>query len=74
MDEDLAVVVVNLGAWTSQAHVDVTQDLPAGSVFDSVDWISGERYRWTRDALLDRGLYVRLEGGRGHLFTVAKAS
>jgi hypothetical protein len=66
----LAVVIVNLGAATSQAHVDIADDLFPGEVFDFEDRLTNESYRWTRDALLDRGLYVRLEAGRAHLFTV----
>ena len=66
----LAVVTVNLGAATSQAHVDIGGDLFPGEVFDFEDRLTDVSYRWTRDALLDRGLYVRLEAGSAHLFTV----
>ena len=33
--------------------------------------LTGARYRWTRDALEERGLYARLEPGRAHLFFVS---
>jgi hypothetical protein len=68
--DSLAVVTVNLGAATSQAHVEIGGDLFPGEVFDFEDRLTDLSYRWTRDALLDRGLYVRLEAGRAHLFTV----
>jgi hypothetical protein len=68
--EALALVAVNLGAATSQAHVAIDGDLFPGEAFDFEDRLTGATYRWTRDALLDRGLYVRLEAGRAHLFTV----
>jgi hypothetical protein len=34
------------------------------------DVIGGGRYPWDRATLLARGLYVRLDGGRAHLFEV----
>jgi hypothetical protein len=68
--DSLAVVTVNLGAAMSQAHVEIGGDLFPGEVFDFEDRLTDLSYRWTRDALLDRGLYVRLEAGRAHLFTV----
>jgi alpha amylase-like protein len=68
--DSLAVVVVNLGAATVQAHVAIGQDLFPGGAFDFDDRLTDATYRWTRDALLDRGLYVRLEVGRAHLFHV----
>jgi hypothetical protein len=68
--DSLVVVTVNLGAAMSQAHVEIGGDLFPGEVFDFEDRLTDLSYRWTRDALLDRGLYVRLEAGRAHLFTV----
>jgi hypothetical protein len=64
------VIVANLGDITSQAHVDVAGDLPAGEAFDFEDRLTGDAYRWARDPLCARGLWVRLQPGRAHLFTV----
>ena len=70
LEGSLAVIVANLGDIASQAHVDVAGDLPAGAEFEFVDRLTGESYRWPRDSLNARGLWVRLEPGRAHLFTV----
>ncbi len=70
----LAVVVVNLSASTAQAHIDLAADLPAGSTLNFEDALTGLRYPWTRDALERTGLFVRLDGGGAHLFTVAVSS
>jgi len=70
LEELLAVIVANLGDVRSRAHVDVAGDLPAGAEFDFVDRLTGESYRWGRDSLNARGLWVQLEPGRAHLFTV----
>jgi len=70
LEESLAVIVVNLGDVASQAHVDVVGELPVGAEWEFVDRLTGESYRWGRDALNARGLWVRLESGRAHLFTV----
>jgi hypothetical protein len=69
-DSALALVVVNLGASTSQAYVAIAADLPPGTAFDFEDCLTEVSYRRTRESLLDRGLFVRLEAGRAHLFTV----
>jgi hypothetical protein len=66
----LAVVVVNLGASAAQAHVGIAGDLPAGEAFDFADALTDARYPWRREALERTGLYVRLEAGGAHLFTV----
>jgi len=74
LEEAVAVIVVNLGEVTSQAHVDVAGDLPDGPEFNFADQITGESYRWARDVLDTRGLWVRLQAGRAHLFTVRPVS
>jgi hypothetical protein len=66
----LAVIVVNLGNGAAQAHVAVGGDLFPGAAFDFEDRLSGASYRRLRAPLLERGLYVRLEAGGAHLFTV----
>jgi hypothetical protein len=71
--EALAVITVNLGGGVSEAHVEVRDDLPAASVFVFEDALSGKTYNWTGASLRDRGLWVRLEPGRAHLFLVHDA-
>ena len=66
----LAVVVVNLGETGSEAHINVSADLNGADAFDFEDELTGQTYRWTRESLLARGLWVRLDGGRAHLFLV----
>jgi hypothetical protein len=66
----LAVVVVNLSASAAQAHIDLAKDLPAGSNFEFEDALTGARYPWARGKLEGTGLFVRLEGGGAHLFSV----
>ncbi|MEO8078353.1 MAG: alpha-amylase family glycosyl hydrolase, partial [Acidobacteriota bacterium] len=66
----LGVVVVNLGSEPSTASVALAGDLHAGPAFDFDDRLTDVRYRRTRQDLERTGLYVRLEGGRAHLFLV----
>lgn len=73
-DSALALLVVNLGASTSQAYVAIAADLPPGTAFNFEDWLTNAIYHRTRESLLDRGLFVRLEPGCAHLFTVAPGS
>ena len=69
----LAVVVVNLGPGVSSGHVPIASDLPGGQTFEFADALSGATYRWKRQALDARGLFVRLDPGQAHLFTVRAA-
>jgi hypothetical protein len=69
-----ALVVVNPSASAAQAHISLAADLPAGSHFEFEDALTGARYPWARDKLERTGLFVRLEGGSAHLFTVAVSS
>jgi Alpha amylase, catalytic domain len=66
----LAVVAANLSATISEAHVSVSGDLVEADAFDFEDELTGLSYRWTRESLDARGLWVRLDGGRAHLFRV----
>jgi hypothetical protein len=70
--ESLAVVAVNLSAFLSQANVDVGGHLGKGLAFDFDDRLTDARYRWTRDALLRSGLYMRLDPGAAHVFLVRR--
>jgi hypothetical protein len=69
-EEALAVIVVNLGARASEAHVEVAADIGSGNVCDFEDALSGRVYQWTRASLQERGLWVRLDAGQAHLFLV----
>jgi hypothetical protein len=69
-DEALAVITINLGASASEAHVDVAAELDSSDTLDFQDALTGATYNWTRESLLDRGLWVRLEAGKAHLFYV----
>jgi hypothetical protein len=66
---DVAVVTVNLGTEVAEGHV-VVGALPDGVAWDFEDHLTGTGYRWTRSALEAGGLYVRLEGGGAHVFTL----
>lgn len=66
----LAVIVVNLGPRTAQGHVAMAEDVHGGDAFDFEDLLSETSYRWTRETLVARGLYVRLNAGGAHLFMV----
>ncbi len=67
----LALIVANLASHSAQAHLDVIDDLRGwGDAFDFEDRLTGASYRWTRESLEHRGLYVRLEPGAAHLFRV----
>ena len=65
----LAVVAANVGPWSAQGHIRLDGLEDANSyVFE--DRLTGARYPWTRDALANTGLYVRLDGGDAHLMIV----
>lgn len=74
LQDQLALVVANVGDRTAQAHVDVIPHLPAGDAFEFEDRLTGASYRWMREHLQQRGLYVRLDAGTAHLFGVHRAS
>jgi hypothetical protein len=70
LGDALALVVVNPGGQPAQAHLAIAGDLSDGSAFDFVDHLTDTRYRWSRADLDRAGLFVRLEAGQAHLFTV----
>lgn len=70
MEDALAVITINLGASASEAHVEVAGDLGDGTTFDFQDALTGATYNWTRASLIERGLWVRLDAGKAHLFSV----
>ncbi|MGH9314913.1 MAG: alpha-amylase family glycosyl hydrolase [Vicinamibacterales bacterium] len=73
LDADLRVIVVNLSASSAQGNVllggEISPDGPPSVL--AADLMGGGRYTWDRGPLRDRGLYVRLDGGRAHLFEVS---
>jgi hypothetical protein len=70
---ELILVVVNLGASAAQASVVVGDDWMPGEVFALEDLLAGKTYTWRRTDLETEGLYVRLEGGQAHIFSVRQA-
>jgi hypothetical protein len=76
LGNDLRVVVVNNSTAPASGHVRLAGELsasgPARLMF--ADLVGGGRYPWDRSTLLARGLYVRLDGGRAHLFEVGDVS
>ncbi len=69
----LAIVAVNLSTSPAHANIPIRADLlHEGDTFRFDDALTGERYRWTRDALERIGLYVRLDPGAAHLFSVQR--
>jgi glycosidase len=63
------VVVVNLGSATAHARIPGI-DLPDGDVFAFQDLVDGQSYERHRDDLAANGLYVRLETGQPHIFSI----
>jgi hypothetical protein len=71
LGDDLRMVVSNLGDVTAQGRVLTGGDLPGSSPklwFE--DQIREGGYEWDRAELRDRGLFVRLEPGKAHVFAI----
>lgn len=69
-EDALAVITINLGASASEAHVNVAAELGPATTFEFEDALTGATYNWTRASLEHRGLWVRLDAGKAHLFFV----
>ena len=67
---EVALVVANLGLEVSTGHVPIVADLRRAGEFDLTDAVSGATYRRTRKAMDVLGLYVKLDPGGAHVFTV----
>jgi alpha amylase-like protein len=66
---DFAVIVANPAANAAQGHVILLgEDVPDSAECDFDDQLTDASYRWTREALVSHGLYVRLEAGQAHIF------
>ena len=72
-DAELRIVAVNLGGGTAQGFVQLSSELPGDRRDETVvfeDQLDGQRYPWSRDALNQSGLYVKLEKGAAHILRV----
>lgn len=72
-DGELRVVVVNLGGGTAQGVVQLSSELPGDPREDAVvfeDQLDGRQFPWSRYALNQGGLYVRLEKGASHILRI----
>jgi hypothetical protein len=73
---DLRLVVVNLGSDAADGRIDIASELPAGDSFVFEDLLAGPGYppsTLLRADLASDGLYVRLEAGRAHIFSIVAA-
>ena len=70
----MRVVVVNLADVTSHGRVVIANDLDPDGRLVFTDLLDGCAYRRDRQALADHGLYIRLDGHRAHIFSVAPDS
>jgi Alpha amylase, catalytic domain len=70
---ELRLVVVCLGSQTADGHVDVESELPPGDRFLFEDLLDGGQHSpstISRAHLASGGLYVRLDPGRAHIFSI----
>jgi hypothetical protein len=74
-DRELRIVAVNLGGAAAQGLVQLSSELAGNPRDDDVvfeDQLDGRRYPWSRNALKQSGLYVKLEKGDAHILRVVK--
>jgi hypothetical protein len=67
---------VNLGSDAADGRIDIASELPAGDSFVFEDLLAGPGYppsTLLRADLASDGLYVRLEAGRAHIFSIVAA-
>jgi hypothetical protein len=65
-------VILNLGPGTAQGRVKLTGDLEPSAQYDFADRLNDQSYVRDRDELeANDGLYVRLDGYKGHIFAVS---
>ena len=70
LDEQVALVVANLGAGVSSGYLPVIGDLPRADAYDFVDELNEVSYHRTRKSLDVLGLCVRLDPAQAHVFIV----
>jgi hypothetical protein len=73
LDDAWALTVANLGERPVQGHVAVAGEFSRGTSFDFEDCVSEETYRWRREDIEARGLFVRLAPGAAHVMFVRPA-
>jgi hypothetical protein len=70
---EIRIAAVNLGGGTSQGLVQLSSDLPGDPRDDAIvfeDLLDGHQYPWSRQALNQSGLYVKLGTGAAHVLRV----
>ena len=66
----IRIVAVNLGCRTAQGLLHIAADLPDSPDGDALlleDQLDGQRYPWSRAAINQSGLYVKLAKGGAHI-------
>jgi hypothetical protein len=66
------LIVANPGRTAAEGHVPVAEALALdpGDTIVFVDVLRDRRYEWRREDLKHRGLWVRLDAGKAHLFRI----
>ena len=70
---EIRIVVVNLGQSPAQGLVQLSSELPGDPRDDAIvfeDRLDGRQYPWSRHALDQSGLYVKLGNGAAHIFKI----
>jgi hypothetical protein len=73
LNGQIRVVALNLGEGTAQGLVQISSALPGDPRDDAIvfeDQLDGQRYPWSRRALDQRGLYVKLDKGASHILSI----
>jgi hypothetical protein len=67
-----ALVVANPGRTRGEGHVQIGEALGATSAaqLTFTDLLHEREYAWERSAVLERGLWVKLDAGKAHLFRI----
>jgi hypothetical protein len=65
------LVIVNLGSAPAHGYILVRPDLGPGDAFEFHDVLDDKRYVRARGDLESEGLYVRLDAGQSHIFSVS---
>jgi len=71
--DEIGLVVVNLGGGTAQGLVQLSSEVPGDPGDEAIvfeDQLDGQQYPWSRRALDQSGLYVKLVRGAAHIFRI----
>jgi hypothetical protein len=74
-DDEVRIVTINLGEAAAHGLVRLASALPGDGGTDTVileDELDGYQYPWSRQAVDQHGLYVKLAAGGAHLLRVAR--